>query len=150
MARKFESLERLAQQDPSLRFRTDESLGVVVHLRGVLGEPAGDPADIGIAFVNEHRDLFGEVEPDTLEILERAEDPDSGTTAILQQHHGGHRVLGGSIRFHADGSGRLDTVSNRLFPDLATVAREPEIEAERAVKALRRATRVQGHHAAAA
>src|SRR3712207_2421813 len=62
-------------QKPGTARRTG-SLTSVPHRReprrrrppsGALGEAAGDPADIGIAFVTQHRDLFGEIEPDTLE-----------------------------------------------------------------------------------
>jgi bacillolysin len=141
MATRFQSLERLAQRDPMLRFRSDDDLGVVVHLRGRLGEAGDDPERAGRAFLGEHRDLFGEVDPEALTVVEVGEDPAGGANVIFEQRHAGHRVLGGSIRFHVDRSGQLDTVSNRLFPDLADVPREPRIDAERAVAVLHEATK---------
>jgi bacillolysin len=141
MATRFQSLERLAQRDPMLRFRSDDDLGVVLHLRGRLGEAGDDPERAGRVFLGEHRDLFGEVDPEALVVVDVGEDPAGGANVIFEQRHAGHRVLGGSIRFHVDRSGQLDTVSNRLFPDLADVPREPRTDAEHAVAVLHEATK---------
>jgi bacillolysin len=146
MPRHSESLERLAREDPSLRFRTDEELGVVRHLRGRLAEGGGDdPASeaqrLGIGFLSEHRDLFGEIDPEAVVMLDAGPDPAGGANVTLEQRHAGYRVLGGSIRFHIDDAGTLDTISNRLFPDLAEVPREPRIDAETALRSLYAATK---------
>jgi bacillolysin len=139
MPAEFKSLERLAQHDPALRFRSDEELGVVVHLRGALADRDGEPERAGLAFMSEHRDLFGDVDPESLTMRDAGEDP-GGRHAVLEQRHDGLRVLGGSIRFHCDHAGRLDTVANHLFPDLGAVPRQPELNAKRAVAPVRRAT----------
>src|SRR4051812_29391047 len=120
MARNFEGLALLAQRDPSLRFRSDESLGVVVHLRGALADSENEPDRAGLEFLSEYRDLFGDIDPDSLVALKVGDDP-GGLHAAFEQRHRGIRVLGGSIRFHCDRDGRLDTVASRLFPDLAKV-----------------------------
>ncbi|MDP9222009.1 MAG: M4 family metallopeptidase [Actinomycetota bacterium] len=138
----FKSLDLLARRDPSLKFRSDEDLGVIRHLRGKLGEPDQDPKRAGIEFVREHRDLFGPVDPKSLVAIEAAAgDADSGADVIFEQRHGKYRVLGGSIRFHVNREGALDTVSNRLFPDLADVPKEPTTKAEQAVEVVRKDTR---------
>ena len=139
MPASFKSLERLAQLDPSLRFRSDEDLGVVVHLRGALADRDEKPERAGLEFMSEHGDLFGDVTPESLTMLDVGQDP-GGLHAVFEQRHDGVRVLGGSIRFHCDRAGRLDTVANHLFPDLAEVPRRPELNAERAAAVLRRAT----------
>lgn len=143
----FESLDRLVRQDPSLRFRTDE-LGVVRHLRGQLSPPLKRTSDLdrvveetGITFLREHSDLFGDVNPKEMVTLAADADPAGGANATLEQRYDGHRVIGGSIRFHVNGTGTLDTVSNRLFPDLAKVPREAKIDADQAVRVLYEATR---------
>jgi len=139
----FESLDKLVRQDPALRFRTDD-LGVVTHLRGRLTEPAADSVDrdprgLGVAFLQEHDDLFGDVDPVTMVTLEAGPDPSGGGSAILEQRHYGHRVLGGSVRFHVNEDGALDTVSNRLFPDLAKVPHKPKVDAAAALRTLHQA-----------
>ena len=139
MSAPFKSLERLAHRDASLRFRSDAELGVVVHLRGALADRDEKPERAGLQFMREHRDLFGAADPESLAVLEVGEDP-GGLHAVFEQRHDGVRVLGGSIRFHCDRTGRLDTVANHLFPDLAAVPQRPELDAERAVDVLRRAT----------
>lgn len=140
MQSKLNSLTTLARRDPALRFRSDESLGVVRHLRGQLASTKGGAATAGIDFLREFPDLFGELDLDAMPVLAEGRDPIGGTTATLVQRHGKHRVLDGSIRFHVDERGTLDTVSNRLFPDLAKVPREPRIDASRATAVVTEAT----------
>jgi neutral peptidase B len=140
MAARFESLDRLARQDPALQFRSDKALGVVSHLRGHLGHLGREPERMARSFLAEHQDLFGEVDSEGLVIHAAEADPAGGTNVIFEQRHTGHRVLDGSIRFHVGRDGELDTVSNRLFPDLAGVPRQPRIDAEQAVAALHEET----------
>lgn len=142
----LESLDRLAQRDPSLRFRTDE-LGVVRHLHGQLRPPLQGTSDLGrvveesgITFLSEHCDLFGDVNLNEMVMLSSDTDPAGGANAVLEQRYDGHRVIGGSIRFHVDGAGMLDTISNQLFPDLGRVPHEPKINADQAIHVLHEAT----------
>lgn len=134
----FETLAALVERDPTLRFRTDSDLGVVRHLRGDLGRPEGEVERAGVDFVADHRDLFGDVDPAGMEVLDAGQD-DTGLYVTFQQRHAGrYRVINGSIRFHVGAGGVLDTVSNRLFPDLADVADEPRLEPAQAVEILRK------------
>jgi thermolysin len=142
----FESLARLAEDDPSLRFRTDDDLGVVAHLRGRLaksrdGSSERDLERAGIEFMREHPDLFGDVTADELVVLDAGPDPAGGANVVLEQRFAGHRVIGGSVRFHADKSGVLDTISNRTFPDLSDIPSTPRFDAGEAVRQVREATR---------
>jgi thermolysin len=134
----FETLDALVERDPNLRFRTDADLGVVRHLRGDLARTNGEVERAGVDFVAEHRDLFGEIDPAAMEVLDTGRD-DSGLHVTFQQRHADrYRVVNGSVRFHVTADGVLDTVSNRLFPDLAEVPAEPRVSAAEAVDVLRK------------
>ena len=135
----FETLDALVERDPRLRFRTDDALGVVRHLRGDLGRSDGEVERAGVEFLFEHRDLFGEIDPDSMEVLSAGRD-ETGVSVTYQQRHHGFRVVNGSIRFHVTDDGTLDTVSNRLFPDLAKVPAEPRIDPGGAIDVLRKET----------
>jgi thermolysin len=138
-----EGLSRLQERDPRLTFRVDEELGIVRNLHGNLGR-IGDRDRLragGLRFVKEHPELFGKVEPGRMIALEETDDPVGGHSLTLQQYHAGHPVMGGSIRFHTTKDGVLDSVSNRLFPDLASVPKEPRIDEETAIKVAQRATK---------
>jgi thermolysin len=139
----FDGLDALAQRDPGLRFRTDADLGVVRHLRGRLAETDGDTERAGLGFLEEHRDLFGDVDPGALVVLAAGDDGNGGADVTFEQRHHGYRVLNGSIRFHVTEGGLLDTVSNRLFPDLANVPAKPEIDPGEAVEILRKHTQTR-------
>jgi bacillolysin len=135
---KFASLGALAERDRELRFRTDDELGVVRHLRGNLGKANGDPEHAGVDFLAEHRDLFGDVDPGSMVVLAAGRDDSGGVNIIFEQRHKGYRVIDGSVRFHIAESGVLDTVSNRLFPDLAKVPAKPRLAPDQAVDVLRK------------
>ena len=144
-------LDGLVKRDPNLRFRFDEELGVLRNLRGHLGEaPQKDSeaaAMLGRRFLEENRALFGDVDPGSMRILREIPDGGrgeggEGMNVIFQQYHGPYRVYGGSVRFHLD-EGVLDTVSNRLFPDLDQVPTEPRVTEQEAIQAAQRATKTR-------
>jgi len=138
MAGKFDSLSVLAGRDRDLRFRTDDELGVVRHLRGDLGSAGDDPQQTGVDFLSGHRDLFGDVDPKALVVLAAGRDDTGGMNVVFEQRHAGYRVIDGSVRFHVAESGVLDTVSNRLFPDLAKVPTAPRLSASQALEVIRK------------
>jgi thermolysin len=141
----LESLRQLQQRDPLLRFRYDDQLGVIRDLRGnllaVTAQGAKGLQSAGMAFLRAHADLFGKVSKGPMKVIEETPDPHGGATLTLQQYHGPYRVYGGSVRFHVKKDGVLDNVSNRLFPDLAGVPRQPRVTEERAVKAAQQSTK---------
>ena len=142
MAYPFPSLDRLVDADPALRFRSDDEFPVVRHLRGQLREVDAEELERSSReFVRDYSDLFGPVDIDKAAALEVARDPDGGASLTMQQLHADARVLGGSIRFHVSPDGVLDTVSNRLFPDLEHVPARAELPADKAVQVMREVTR---------
>lgn len=142
MTLSLKALGQLVEADPALRYRSDDEFDVIRHLRGRLREVGVEKLDeASRRFVHDYRDLFGPVDIDNTRSLGLARDPDGGASITLEQRHGDVRVLGGSIRFHIGRDGVLDTVSNRLFPDLENVPQRPELTAERAIAVLRKVTR---------
>ncbi len=145
MADVTEALRPLIERDPALRFQYDQDLGVVSYLRGDLARVEAPSVeslyDAGLAFITDHKDLFGSVSLES-KVATAADDPEGGRTVVLDQLHGSHPVFGGSVRFHVSGKGVLDTVENRLFPDLDRVATRPDVSADHAVKAAQAATQV--------
>lgn len=137
------SLDGLRARDPWLVSNRDQDLGVVRHLRGQLaGARKGESLrSTGRRFVKAHPELFGEIDFRRAKAVAEVTDPRGGRGVTLLQHHGAHPVQGGSVRFHADSEGTLDSISSRLFPDLAGVPTEPGVELESAVRAARRKTR---------
>lgn len=138
-------LSKLQQRDPRLRFRYDEQLAVVQHLRGDLADATGKDVEqfrkAGLRFLKDHADLFGKIDTRHSPVIADVPEPNGGRSLVLQQYHGSFRVFNGSIRFHVNKKGILDTVGNNLFPDLDKVPRKPRIGKENAVKAAQRATR---------
>jgi thermolysin len=138
-------LARLQERDPKVRFRYDEELGVVRYLRGNLADVGSQRRDAvrsaGMKFLRSHADLFGKFDTQRMTVLEETPDPNGGSSVTLQQYHGPYRVFSGAVRLHASADGHLDTISNRLFPDLAGVPRKPRISEEQAVRAAQRATK---------
>ena len=145
MADVTDALRPLIERDPALRFRYNDELGVIAYLRGDIARIKAPSVerirDAGLAFVAHHKDLFGSPSLDT-RLATAAEDPDGGRTVVLDQLHGQHPVFGGSVRFHVTGKGVLDTIENRLFPDLDRVGLSPDVGAGDAVKAAQAATQV--------
>lgn len=141
------SLGKLKKQDPTLRFRYDEELEVFKYLRGNLARfSARDSKGVRSAatrFLKAHSDLFGRIGDGRLSVLQETQDPQGGWNVTLQQYHGDVPVYGGSVRFHVNKNGVLDTINNRLFPDLRGVPRTPTIDADRAIKAAQKATKCQ-------
>src|SRR5262245_4068883 len=139
------SLPKLQRRDPMLRLRYDAELAVVRDLRGNLAEVKASTAkgvqSAGQRFLKAHSDLFGGAAGTSLKALEQAPDPHGGTSLTLQQYHGAYPVYGGSVRFHVNKSGVLDTINNRLFPDLAKVPRKPRVSESKAIEAARRRTK---------
>lgn len=133
----MKNLAKLLEKNPRLAFRVDDRLNVVAHLKGNLVKVRSTTAktlqSVGIRFVKEHSDLFGKV-TGSLRMVSEADDAAGGLSITLQQYHGKHRVEGGSIRLHRDSNRNLDTVRNRLFPDLGKVSKNPRVNAERAVR----------------
>ena len=143
----LKGLDPLRKRDPNLRFRIDQDRGVVSYLRGALAEVRGEGArglrTAAARFLKANADLFGKVSADRLTVLTEADDPQGGHSLVLQQHHGAHRVHGGSLRVHMTRDGVLDTVSNHLFPDLARVPKRARVSEERAVRAAQKATKTR-------
>ncbi len=141
----LESLRKLQQRDPMLRFRYDDQLGVMRDLRGNLADVTAEGAkglqSAGRRFLKAHVDLFGEVAKGRVKVIEETPDPQGGMSLTLQQYHGPYRVYGGSVRFHINKKGILDNISNRLYPDLADVPRKPRVTEDRAVKAAQKRTK---------
>jgi len=128
-----------------LRFRYDSALGVIRDLRGKLAEAVSEsPAAVrsaGMRFVKKHPDLFGKGSRGRWKVIAESRDPQGGTGVTLQQYHGVYPVYGGSVRFHVNKDGVLDTVNNRLFPDLSKVPRKPRLTSDQAVKVAQRVTK---------
>jgi thermolysin len=140
-------LQKLAQKDPSLTFRYDDDLGVVKQLRGQFVKAQPDAKAVqaaGLEFIRSYKELFGDIDFSHITSLNEARDRQGGFNVTLQQFHGKHRVLGGSIRFHADKEGRLDAVNNRLLPHLDKLPMDARISADEAVQAARRKCRIEG------
>jgi thermolysin len=141
----FASLPKLQRRDPMLRFRYDDEFAIVRDLRGNLAEVKAATAkglqSAGARFLKAHPDLFGGSADASLKALDEAGDPQGGTSLVLQQYHGPYRVYGGSVRFHVNKNGVLDTVNNRLFPDLAKVPRRPRVTEDKAIATAERRTK---------
>ncbi len=148
----LKSFSKLQQRDPRLRLRYDDKLSVVRDLRGNLaGRTATTVKGLqaaGLRFLKTNSDLFGSFGKASMKVLHEASDPNGGKSLVMQQYHGPYRVYGGSIRFHVSKEGILDTVNNRLFPDLAKVAKRPRITAANAVRAAQRRTKCKSDPAA--
>lgn len=139
------SFRKLKRRDPLLRFRFDESLQVFRYLRGNL-------AEFGIQglkalrrsaarFLKTNADLLGRLGRGRLEVVQETQDAQGGWNLTLQQYHGTVPVSGGSVSFHVNQEGVLDTVDNRLFPDLSDVPRKSRISDERAIRTAQRVTK---------
>lgn len=138
-----QALGPLIERDPALRFRYDGERGVIAYLRGDLDRIEAPRIesiqDAGLEFIARNKELFG-TDAVKARIAVASDDPHGGQTVVLQQLHGPLTVYGGSVRFHVSSDGVLDTVENRLFPDLADVPLEPKIAEEDAVRAATEAT----------
>lgn len=145
--KKMESLKKLKKLDPLLRFRVDRQLSIVRYLRGKLGQvPEKNVKGLksaALRFIKGHPDLFGAVQEKDLAVLQDETDPYSGWSLILQQKHGQYCVYGGSIRFHMTKNGTIDTINNRLFPDLKKVPLKSRITPEQAIKAAQQRTKCE-------
>lgn len=133
-----ESLRKLLKSDPFVRVRYDSQTEAVRNLRGQLakvGTGASALRSGGIRFIKAHKDLFGAPNVDGMKVLVEARDPNGGTTVVLQQYHKGVPIHGGSVRFHADNKGVIDTISNRLVTDLARTPYKASVSMEKAVQA---------------
>src|SRR5262245_23130746 len=141
----LKSLSKLQQRDARMRFRYDDGLRVVRDLRGNLAVRTPTTAKglhaAGLRFLRAYADLFGNLGKSSMKILHEAADPNGGLSLVLQQYHGPYRVYGGSLRFHVTKDGVLDTINNRLFPDLTKVAKKPRSTADQAVRVAQRATK---------
>jgi thermolysin len=140
-----EMVRKLSERDPQMRFRFDERLEVFRYLRGNLAEVSAKDGSTmrreASRFLKSNSDLFGKVGDSKMEVLQEDQEPEGGWNLTLQQYHGTIPVYGGSIRFHVNSKGVLDTVNNRLFPDLDYVAQKPRVTEERAVRAAQQATK---------
>ncbi len=143
-AKEKNGLDELLRRDPLLRYRYDPDLGVVRNLRGSLAslkkKSAAELQRAGTEFLKKHSSLFGTIDLDRTETLQKSEDPLGGTSLTLQQYHGPYRVSGGTVRFHTDQKGVLDSISNRLYPDLKKLPLEPKLKEEMAVEKARTCT----------
>lgn len=141
----LESLTPLIRRDPRLQFRWDPALDTILHLRGDLAQVGGTSEKaIGAAartFVKKHKRLFGPIATGKWTVLAHTPDGHGGSRITLQQHHGPYPVEGGSLRVHVSKEGRLDSLRNGMFPDLAQVPRKPRVDLARAVKAAQKAAR---------
>jgi bacillolysin len=145
-----ESFAELLKRDPSLLFKYDNDLKVFSYLRGnlykVTNKTTEDLFSTCIRFVNQHQDLFGNINTNGLTILQNTSDPNGGLSITLQQHHGSNKVYDGSIRFHMNGRGILDSINNGLFPDLKDVPKEPTITREEAIELLKEKIGIEDFH----
>src|SRR5215212_5551898 len=139
------TLRELLKRDPRLTFRFDDKFKVFRFLRGNLAtipqKRVDDLRSSGLRFLKGHRNLFGKIDLKRTTILEETSDPNGGKSLTLQQYHGNYRVLGGSIRFHVNKDGILDSISNSLFPDLDSVSRTPRVNFEKAIKIAQKGTK---------
>lgn len=142
---KDKSVRKLLRRDPLLRFRYDDQLGVFRHLQGNLAvaprKNVEELRSVGLRFLKDHSDLFGKIDLRRMSVLEDTRDPNGGRSLTLQQYRDKARVFGGSVRFHITRDGILDTISNRLFPDLADVPREPRVTAGQAIEIAQQGTK---------
>ena len=130
------SLLRILKTDPNLLFRYDDESNFLKFMRGNLGQVSGkgfeELRSTALKFLTINSDLFGNNLGNT-KILQETEDPQGGKDLILQQYHGKHLVYGGSIRFHANKEGTLDSISNNLV-DLTGVPLQANIPFEKAIE----------------
>lgn len=145
---KLDGLKALLKRDPYLTFRSDAALDVVVHLRGDLADVDSTSekalSTAAQKFVKQHPQLFGSLAKGKFTVLAHSSDARGGASLTLQQHHGPHRVHGGSLRVHVTRKGRLDTVRSSLFPDLSRVPTKAKISSEQALAAALKVTRAKG------
>ncbi len=145
--KELEGLSKLKQRDPLLRFRFDPELSVIRDLRGKLAEVSAKGGvglrAAGLRFLKTYRGLFGDVAKGKMTVLDESTDPQGGKSLTLQQYHGPYRVYGGSVRLHTTKEGTLDNINNRLFPDLAQVAKRPRVSEQQAIKSAQKGTKCQ-------
>ncbi len=142
-----QSLKPFLERDPKLAFRFDPKLGVINQLRGDLGKTRPNPKGLqaaGLDLIRAHKDLFGDIDFGRIEQIVENKDCNGGLSLTLQQYHGKLRVLDGSVRFHADRKGKLDSVNNRLFPDLEALPKEAKIGEAEAVKRAKKKCSAEG------
>jgi Zn-dependent metalloprotease len=126
---------KILDRDRNLEFRYNEDSSVLKYLRGNLAKVSGRRLSglrsTGLKFLRTNSDLFGKKFGD-LRILQETEDPQGGKDLILQQYHGKYRVYSGSIKFHANKEGTLDSISNNLI-DLTGVPLRAKISSKKAI-----------------
>jgi subtilisin-like proprotein convertase family protein len=105
---------------------------------GMLTGPGeGDPADRILAYVREHRDIFGLDADDlrSLRLTARATSPDGITTVRWVQTVGGIASYDTGIVGHVAPDGRIIAVSGSAKPDLALADTTPRLSAGEAYAA---------------
>lgn len=139
------SLSKLQIRDPQVRLRLDDKQQVVTYIRGNLADLEVRTnerlKESALKFLRSNSDIFGAGSRSKMTVLINREDSYGGHDVTLQQQHGRARVYGGKVRFHVRKDGTLDTVDNKLFPDLKNVPQKPKKTAEQAVKAVQTATK---------
>lgn len=145
---KSEKLQKLFQKDPQLRIRVDKDLNTVHTLKGKIAEYSRSELKnhkrIADTFIKNYQDIFGKTVTGRTEAVYEGIDLQGGYDLVLQQHYNGYKVINGSIRFHWDSKGILDTVRNTLFPDLHSVPKKPKLSEETAIKKAFAATKAKG------
>lgn len=139
-----QDLNRMLMADSQLQIRLHPERGTVSNLRGNLLKLKTNNAQSFekgcLDFLNQHKKLFGEVNTANLKKLVENTDINGGKTTVWQQYHNKCRVEGGSIRFHVNKNGVIDTIANTLFPDLHDFPSTSEIKMENAVAAAKKIT----------
>ena len=142
-----QSLQPFVKRDPGLTFRFDPELGVINQLRGNLAKAKAEPNALqaaGLEMIHAHKELFGDIKFEHVEEINQSKDCNGGLSLTLQQYHGNLRVLDGTVRFHSDSEGRLDSINNRLFPDLEKLPQRAKIDEEKAVEIARKHCSAEG------
>lgn len=132
------AINGLLKQDPNLQVSFNNDLRVATRIRGnVLKMPDKTAKTLeaqAANFIKNNKKILGNVSPLDLKVILLSNDPGGGHNIIFQQYHGSALVYGGSIRFHSNKYGYIDTINNHLFPDLKNTPKDPKVNLEKAIK----------------
>ncbi|HEU4913777.1 MAG TPA: M4 family metallopeptidase [Candidatus Saccharimonadales bacterium] len=142
----LDTLEGMQKKDTDLQARLSDDHNTVAHIRGDILKVSDKTANTLRAqatdFIRTKPELFGSVDTKSLiPIHESADAGNNGRNLVLQQYHGKAKVYGGSIRFHTNKSGMIDTISSSLIPDLKEVPKEAKVGIGDAVVSAQKATK---------
>ena len=139
-----QDINKMLLADPQLQIRLHPFRNTVSNLRGnLLKLKTNNLHDFEkgcLDFLNQHKGLFGEINTANLMKLVQDTDINGGKTVVWQQYHNKCSVEGGSIHFHVNKNGVIDSITNTLFPDLQSFPSISKIKLENAVLTVQKIT----------